>query len=68
MTAQEFKDLSSWKKVRLLTGIIPQSDNIEDNNAILINRMVLCCLIARVEEGDASEEFLNKYIDTYFGG
>lgn len=68
MTAQEFKDLSNWKKVRLLTGMIPQSGNLEQDNALLIDRLVLCCLISRVEEGDASQEFLDKIIDKKFGG
>ena len=68
MTAQEFKDLSNWKKVRLLTGMIPQSGNLEQDNALLIDRLVLCCLISRVEEGDASQDFLNKIIDKKFGG
>ena len=68
MTAQEFKDLSNWKKVRLLTGMIPQSGNLEQDNALLIDRLVLCCLISRGEEGDASQDFLNKIIDKKFGG
>ncbi len=68
MPAQEFKDLSNWKKVRLLTGMIPQSGNLEQDNALLIDRLVLCCLISRVEDGDASQEFLNKIIDKKFGG
>lgn len=68
MTAQEFKDLSNWKKVRLLTGMIPQSGNLEQDNAILIDRLVLCCLISRFEEGDATREFLDSIIDKKFGG
>ena len=67
MTAQEFKSLSNWKKVRLLTGMIPQSGDLERDNAILIDRLVLCCLISRVEEGDASQEFLDNIIDKKFG-
>jgi hypothetical protein len=67
MTAEEFKALSNWKKVRILTGIIPQSGDLEQDNAALIDRMAICCLISRVEEGDASPAILNKIIDNMFG-
>ena len=67
MTAKEFKELSNWKKIRTLSGIIPRTGSLEADVKILTDRLAICCLIARVEEGDASEDFLNQIIDKAFG-
>jgi hypothetical protein len=67
MTAEEFKALSNWKKVRILTGIIPQSGDLNEDNQTMIGRLAICCLISRVEEGDATQDFLNKVIDKFYG-
>lgn len=66
MTFTEFKALSSWEKVRTITGIIPQTGDIEQDNSILIYRMAICCLIARVELGDAQQDFLDKTLMKLF--
>lgn len=60
MTAEEFKALSSWDKVRTLTGIVSGSGEA------VMTRMALICLISRVELGDADPDFLNEIIDKAF--
>lgn len=67
MTSSEFKALTNWEKVRILTGIIPQSGDIAENNRALVARLSLCCLISRVEAGDADQEFLDECINKSFG-
>ncbi|MDD3412584.1 MAG: hypothetical protein PHY47_01155 [Lachnospiraceae bacterium] len=67
MTAQEFKDLPNWKKVRMLSGITMLSGDDKRDVSMLIDKLTLICLISRVEEGDADLEFLNKIIDKAFG-
>ena len=67
MDAIEFKKLSNWQKVRALSGIIPQSEDLEQNNRLLVHRLAVICLISRVEAGDASETILNTVIEKMFG-
>ncbi len=67
MTAEEFKKLPNWNKVRTLSGMIPLSGDNEVDVQLLTNRLVLICLISRVEEGDAEQSFLDKCIDKAFG-
>jgi hypothetical protein len=67
MTASEFKELSNWQKIRTLSGVVPQTGSLETDVKILTDRLAICCLISRVEEGDATEEFLNEIIDKAFG-
>jgi hypothetical protein len=67
MNVEEFKALPNWKKVRILSGIIPQTGKPEEDLQVLTHRLAMCCLISRVEEGDADPEFLNSMIDKSFG-
>ena len=55
MTSDEFKELSNWEKVRILTGMI--------NPKTAVDTLAVVNLIARVELGMASEDFLNEVID-----
>ena len=66
MKYSEFKALSNWEKVRTITGIIPQTGDIERNNRILINRLATVCLISRVEAGDADQDFLDEQLTKMF--
>lgn len=66
MDALEFKKLTNWQKVRALSGIIPQSGDIESDNRLLIHRLAIICLISRVEAGDATETILNTVIEKMF--
>lgn len=59
MNRVEFKKLSNWEKVRTLTGMVTM-----DADAMM-GRLALCCLISRVELGDADADFLDKTIDKY---
>ena len=61
MTATEFKELSSWDKVRTLSGMF--TTDAEECG----NRLAIICLISRVEQGDADINFLNSVIDKAFG-
>jgi hypothetical protein len=67
MDAIAFKKLTNWEKVRALSGIIPQSGDEKQNNAILTQRLALICLISRVEAGDSSEVILHNIIEKLFG-
>lgn len=66
MNGLEFKKLTNWQKVRALSGIIPQTGNVEEDNKLLIHRLAIICLISRVEAGDASETILNTIIEKMF--
>jgi len=66
MDAIAFKKLTNWQKVRALSGIIPQSGNFEQDNAALVQRLALICLISRVEAGDANETILHNIIEKLF--
>lgn len=67
MNAIQFKKLSNWEKVRALSGIIPQSGDLQQDNNSLVHRLALICLISRVEAGDASETVLHNIIEKMFG-
>lgn len=67
MTAEDFKAMPNIKKIRTLSGMIPLSGNSEADVQHLTSVLALICLISRVEEGDATQEFLDKTIDKAFG-
>ena len=67
MTAEEFKALPNWNKVRTLTGITMLSGDDKKDLNMIIHKMTLVCMIARVEEGDCDPDFLNECIDKAFG-
>lgn len=59
MNNVDFKALGSWDKIRTLTGMVP------DDKESMAGRIALCCLISRVELGDAEPAFLDQIIDKY---
>lgn len=67
MSADEFKALPNWEKVRAISGIMPLSGDDKRDLNQMISRLTLICLISRVEAGDADVDFLNEQIDRSFG-
>lgn len=66
MKFSEFKALDKWEQVRTITGIIPQTGDIDRDNRILISRLATVCLISRVVAGDADQEFLDEQLAKMF--
>lgn len=61
MTAEEFKAMPNWEKIRTLSGMYPMDPQV------MSGRLALICLISRVEMGDADQEFLDTIINKSFG-
>lgn len=66
MTFEEFQKLDDWEKIRIITGIVPQTGDLKRDKAILTHRMYICCLIARVHLGDADQDFLDDCLKEMF--